>query len=250
MSFLNHEKGFGSEYLVGPKGLLMPERKIIEPKASMLVNPYLFGRVINSDVSMAISASTSMTLPSHVSGNYIIMFAYRDGNNNTPTVPAGWTAITATGLIGANTNCCVTAYKIAASSSEISGTWTNATGLVCAVVRQAGAGPLGLGVNSNQVTGNSGSSPGIIVFQGLTLSNTDGHSIILGFGGERNTSGTVWSAASGMVAAISGSGTSCVIGGQYTTTGVASFANTNCTINSGSGSTGYATTTVEITGAA
>lgn len=250
MSFLNHEKDFGSNFLVGPKGLLMPERKIIEPKASMLVNPYRFGSIINADVSMAISASTSMTLPSHVSGNYIVMFAYRDGNNNTPTVPGGWTAITATGLIGVNSNCCVTAYKVAASNAETSGTWTNATGLVCAVVRQAGAGPLGLGVDSDQITGTSGTNPGSISFQGLTLANSDGHSIVLGFGGERNNSGTSWNAATGMTAAVSGLATACVVGGQYTTTGVSSFSTRSAVINSGAGSTGYASTTVEITGAA
>lgn len=203
--------------------------------------------LIASNVAMTIGVSTSVTPPTHASGDYLVCFAYRDGNNNTPAVPAGWTAITATGLIGANTNCCVVAYKIAASSAETCSGWTNATGIVCAVVKVAGAGPLGLGADSNQVTGNSTD----LTATGLTLANGDGHSVILFFGGQRNQ-GAVDSSNDppGMVTGAGGTatGTSCTVGGSYTPTGVAAWSSVNAAW--GGVASGWATVTVEITGAA
>lgn len=202
---------------------------------------------INANVTMALSSTTTVVIPTHAVGDYIVMFTYRDGNNNTPTLPAGWTALSPTGLVGVNSNTGLLAYKIAASAGETSGTWTNATGLVVAVIKQAGAGPLGLGNDSN-ITYGAGPTGGDIPYTGLTLANNDNHSVILAFGGQRDTGGNFGSAVSGMTIGVSGAGSSCIIGGHYTTTGASSFSTRN--VNIGSGSFGYATATVEITGAA
>lgn len=78
----------------------------------------------------AANGSTTATIPSHVSGDLLIAFAFRDGSTTQPTLPAGWTSITTR----AGTTCCGRwAWKRAASSSETSGTWTNATELEIAV---------------------------------------------------------------------------------------------------------------------
>jgi len=216
---------------------------------SFMVDPYAFGAgaaPINADVQMAASSTTSVTPPTHASGDMLVAFAYRDGNNNTPAVPAGWTAFTATGLIGVNTNCCVAAYKVAASPSETCTGWTNATGLICAVVKAAGAGPLGIGVDSEQVTGNTNAPTAT----GLTLSNTDGHSVVLFFAGHRNTTQDSTQVPAGMSLGVggTGNGSACTIGGAYTTTGVAAWASANAAW--GGVASGWASITVEITGAA
>lgn len=233
-------------------GLLLPDRKIIQPKASMIVAPSRFGGAapINANVSMAsTNSAASVTLPSHASGDYIVIFAYRDGNNNTPTVPAGYTALTTTGLIGASTNCGVLGYKVAASGAETSGTWTNATGLVAAIVKVAGAGPLSLGNQSGSIPTMGAATGNLVPYTGFTLANSNGHSVVLGFGGQRDTTGN-WNNApvSGMTLGSSNTGSTNITGGHYTTTGVTSFSTVN--VNIGGGTSGYASICLEIQNAA
>lgn len=78
------------------------------------------------------TGTTSATLPSHQAGDLIVAFAFRDGSTTQPTQPSGWTSIdTATG-----TTCCARlAYKVAASGSETTGTWTNASTVIFVVYR-------------------------------------------------------------------------------------------------------------------
>ena len=199
---------------------------------------------ISSNVAMTLGTSTSATPPAHASGDYMFAFAYRDGNNNTPTLPAGWTALSPTGLVGANTNTGLLAYKVCASGSETCSGFTNATGVICAVVKAAGAGPLGLGADSNVTYGSASDLPAT----GFSLASGDGHSVVLFFGGQRNTGGDQTQVPAGMTYGIGGLGSSCKIGGAYTTTGVAAFP--GGTAAWGMVSSGYASATVEITGAA
>lgn len=224
---------------------------MLPEKASMLVNPFRFGSTpINADVLMtSTNAANSVALPSHAANDYLFIFAYRDGNNNTPAVPGGWTALSTTGLIGASANCGVLGYKVAASGSETSGTWTNATGLVAARVRPAGAGPLSLGNQSGALPTMGGATGSLVPYTGFTLAGTDGHSVVLGFGGQRDTGGN-WNhaAVSGMTLGSSNTGSTNITGGHYTTTGVFSFATVNVDI--GSGTSGYASIAIEVRGAA
>lgn len=87
-----------------------------------------------SFVGAATAAATSITIPTHQAGDLIVIFAFRDGSTTAPTVPAGW-------FVPPNSTTSVTgcsaaiAYKFATSSSEASGTWTNATHLSVAVYR-------------------------------------------------------------------------------------------------------------------
>lgn len=199
---------------------------------------------INANVAMALGVATSLTLPAHASGDYLFAFAYRDGNNNTPTLPAGWTALSPTGLVGVNSNTGLLAYKVAASSAETCTGWTNATGLLAAVIKMAGAGPLGLGSDSDVTYGSSAD----VTATGFALASSNGKSVVLFFGGHRSTIGTPSAVPAGMTSGVSGSGTSCTLGGAYTTQGVASYG--GGTHAWGMTSSGFASATVEITGAA
>lgn len=87
-----------------------------------------------SYVSGAAAAATSVAMPTHQAGDMIIVYAFRDGNTTAPTIAAGFT-----GLNPAGSNACsfTVGFKVAASGSETSGTWTNATSIAVAVYRNA-----------------------------------------------------------------------------------------------------------------
>ena len=74
----------------------------------------------------------SATLPAHQAGDLILAFAFRDGSTTLPTRPTGWTNID---TAAANTCAADVSYKVAASSSETTGTWTNATTVIFLVYR-------------------------------------------------------------------------------------------------------------------
>jgi hypothetical protein len=88
-----------------------------------------------SFVGSASAATTSVTLPSHAAGDLILIFAAVVGST-VPTVPTGWTV--AGGRAAANRSI-IAACKLAASSSEVSGTWTGA-GFVAAHVYRTDSG--------------------------------------------------------------------------------------------------------------
>lgn len=81
-------------------------------------------------VNAGSAEATTVTIPAgHAAGHLLIIFAFRDGSTTAPTVPAGWSSLGA----NAGTSCAsALAYKVA-KDSDTSGTWTNATDLVCHV---------------------------------------------------------------------------------------------------------------------
>lgn len=74
----------------------------------------------------------SATLPAHQVGDLILAFGFNDINTTSITLPAGWTSI---GTSSFNTVASVLGYKVAASNSETSDTWTNATTVIFLVYR-------------------------------------------------------------------------------------------------------------------
>lgn len=123
------------------------------------------------------TGTTSATLPTHASGDVLIAFAHRDGNTTAPSLPAGWTDL---GSSGANVNSSRIGYKVAASSGETSGTWTNATGLVVLVYR---------GCNTTDPIGDvvgGGSSSLVVSYPALTMQVTDGTGWVVGVAGHRS----------------------------------------------------------------
>ena len=109
-----------------------------------------------SYVGNAFAQSTSVTLPTHQSGDLIIGFASRITSSTAPSVPAGWYPILIIGGLGSRV--ITVAYKVAASASEVSGTWTNAELLGVGVWRDSvnylipGAVALSTTVSSTTVT--------------------------------------------------------------------------------------------------
>jgi surface protein len=79
------------------------------------------------------TGTNSATLPAHQAGDLILAFAFRDGSTSLPTAPAGWSGLSQN--TSGTSVCARTSYKIAASSSETTGTWTNATTVIFLVYR-------------------------------------------------------------------------------------------------------------------
>lgn len=179
-----------------------------------------------SYISQNAAAATTLTMPTHAAGDLLLMFAYRTGSTAAPTVPAGWTTIAAASGGGGTSNSSALAWKLAASSSETSGTWTNATQLVCLVYRGVRASaPIG-GDSVN--TGTSGTS---VAWTSLTMSVGDGSSWIAEFFGHRSNLSSTGTSTSGgeprraVTASATGTGA-----GYDTNGGTASFSGDSVSI--------------------
>ncbi len=146
-----------------------------------------------SRVGGSSAAATSIAIPTHVAGDLIVIWAYRDGSTTPPTVPAAAGTVpaftTIDGPTGANLNSAVCAWAVAAGTTDTSGTWTNATGISVEVWRGAAAVPIG---GHAQSGGNIASGANIAI-PAITLTATDGTSAILAFAGW--TTVTAWNAA-------------------------------------------------------
>lgn len=108
----------------------------------------------NLDVIGAVAhEGNSGAIPAHEVGDIIVIGAVRAGSATAPTIPGGWTSISA----GGNNSAIAlsVAYKIAASDSEVSGTWTNAARIHILVIRGTyRTNPIG-----GQVTTTNNASP-------------------------------------------------------------------------------------------
>jgi len=156
-----------------------------------------------SRIGSATVQATSITIPAHQTGDLIFIFAGR--TNTTPaTVPSGWVQMGSGGANGVSTN---SGWKIAKSSSETSGTWTNASVLICAVYRaDTGILALSTAANGSTATGTSVSFPSLtngLVYRAGSLDNW-----YLGIAMQLNSANSLETAPSGManVAVESSSG--------------------------------------------
>lgn len=87
-----------------------------------------------SAISNAAAASTTVSMPTHQTGDLIIASVWRSGSVTAPTIPGGWVL----GVAGTGTTSWLGLYfKVAASSSETTGTWTSATSVEVNVYRGA-----------------------------------------------------------------------------------------------------------------
>jgi len=184
---------------------------------------------------VASAGATSVTLPTHVTGDLIIVFAYRDGNTTQPTLPAGFTAIS--NASGANTNSATLGYKIAASGSETSGTWTNANAIMAVVIGGANAAPIGgSGVGS---TANA-----TVTYPTLTMSDASGNSVVLCFCGHRSVNTTLETPPIGMLRVASFTNATCELACHVTEGGVTAFASRGVLV--GGTASGWRAHSVEI----
>lgn len=158
-----------------------------------------------------------------------------DDSGTPPTEPGGWTTIDSTN--NAATVACIASYKIAASASETSGTWTNAVRMVSAVFRGQHATPIG-GKNKTTGTGTT------VTFPAVTMTVTDGTSWVLGLCITTTSSPTTYCSTppSGMTNHTVSSATAYKAGIDSTNAGVTSWSSTDVTMTTGS----WITFTIEV----
>lgn len=179
------------------------------------------------------AAATTVTIPTHQIGDLILIFAYRDGSNTAPTTPAAGGTVPTWNLIGSsggNTNSSNFRWAKATATTTTSGTWTNATELICLVYRKAS-----IGVSA----GNSGSATTTINYPAIAPNRTDGSSWVVGVAGHRTATNV--DVAPGTMVNRASSGTEAA--GHDTNAGVTSWASTNVTVNA---SSAYRSWTVEL----
>ena len=121
--------------------------------------------------------ATSATIPPHIPGDLIVVFARRSANAAAPTAPTAsgtvptWTtAIASASGYGSSR----TAYASATTNATTTGTWTNANGIIVVVLRRA----TGIG-GAAAVATQTVASPA----PAITLTRTNGTSAILHFFG-------------------------------------------------------------------
>lgn len=177
-----------------------------------------------SYISAATNAGGTITLPTHAAGDTIVIWAFNDGVATAPTLPSGW--INVLPLIGSLTGARL-AYKVAQTSSETSGTWTNADGIIAVVYRPTGNNVLvpGLG-NGNLATSATVNYAAIAVANDRT--NTD--QWILGFAAMRSDANALETAPSGMTNRANLVGTGWEMASHDTNANASSWASTNVTV--------------------
>lgn len=140
------------------------------------------------------SATTTVTIPTHASGDIIIIAAVR-ANNTPPTIPAAGGTVPTWNTIhsaGANTWSMSCAYAVATASNHTSGTWTNATQMVAIVLRSSD-GSFALGANGPTNANNTQT----IVYPAITLQVSNGTSFGVRVGSRGTADSEVANAPSG-----------------------------------------------------
>lgn len=128
-------------------------------------------------VGSASAAAASVTMPGGIlAGDVIIIFAYNGSSNTLPTLPSGYTAISAQSD-GTNFVAFRSGFKIAVGS-DTSGTWTNATAIAVAVYRGAST----VGGASSSINAGTGSTTDTITGIG-TMQVTNGTSWAVSYSG-------------------------------------------------------------------
>lgn len=179
------------------------------------------------------NTGTTVTIPTHQSGDLILLFAYKDGSSTSITTPTAggtvptWISINFGGVSFNSTNF---RYAVATGSNTTSGTWTTATEVFCLVYR--GTKAIGASAAANNTTN-------VISYPALTLNRTDGTSWVVGVAGHRSAT-NVEQAPSGMTNRVS-SGTEAA---GHDTNGTAfSWSAQTVTVNA---SSGWRSVTVEL----
>lgn len=125
---------------------------------------------------------TTITVPvGHQAGDAIFVFAFRTATT-APTIGTGFTSITSASSSASSHR---VGYKIAASSADTSGTWTNATGLAIAVYRGTATNKVPFANQTLQL----GSTPGLN-FPAINPLQESTSSWVLGWAGLKATDTT------------------------------------------------------------
>ena len=177
-----------------------------------------------SYISAASAASDSVTLGTHAAGDTILISAYNDGATTVPSLPSGWIGfITQSGsLTGWRVG-----YKVAQTSSETSGTWTNADGVIAVVYRPTtGSVLIPAAISSNLGTSTTINYPAVAAANDRT--NAD--QWFLGWAIQRVDTNALETAPSGMTNRTGLVGTGWEMACHDTNANAASWASTNVTV--------------------
>lgn len=139
--------------------------------------------VSNVGIVGVASGITSATMPTHQVGDLIILAVTRiEASSSTITNPGGYTVIPGASSIGTESSGASKyvrhgyLYKVAASTSEVTGTWTNASTVTAIVIRGQHASPFG-GIASANNGLNSTTAP----YPAVTIAATARANYLLAF---------------------------------------------------------------------
>ena len=131
------------------------------------------------------SGTTSCTPPAHQAGDLFIGYAFRNNSTTAPSLPAGWVDIHS--LAGLGTASDRITCKTAVTSGETATGFTNATGFILLVYRGSTVtGNFSLDCSTLSVggsTANAASGSSTISYNGVTLTDTNNTSWIIGCAG-------------------------------------------------------------------
>ena len=144
-----------------------------------------------SQIGSGTSQATTITIPGSYSAGDFILIAASRANTNAPTVPSGWATLAALGGSGISS---AIAWKLAQSSSETSGNWTNAQLINCIVLE----GSAGVIYAAPSITATSASSATITYGALAQYRAGVSDNIYLGHACQLNTANSLETAPSGM----------------------------------------------------
>lgn len=188
-----------------------------------------------SFVGSASSSLTTITPPSHQTGDLFLILAFRDGSNSTPTIPSDYKQIQ---TVTANSAGSMFAFKLATSNAETGGTWANATGLILLVYR---------GVDQNTPLGGSGAATAAsttVTYPSVAMANTTGTSWVVGMAATRSIDTTIETPPTNMTNRVDLLDATDEVAGHDTNAGVTGWPTS--TVSIGGTSSGWAGFTVEI----
>jgi len=177
-------------------------------------------------VGSATSSSNTVSIPSHQAGDIIVIWAVQGGAATAPSLGAGYRSILTKTQAGSPAIGARLGIRVATSTSDTSGTWTNANEMCCQVYRPQ----IGYVARIGQ-SASSSSTTATVTFPALTLADGGGNSWILGFLGVSNLVQTM-NAPTGMTSVSPVQGASYEACGYDTQAGTSSWSVQ--TVNSGS----------------
>ena len=133
--------------------------------------------------------TNTATAPAHAIGDILVVCATRNASVTPPGVGSGFTSL---GTKVQGTYSSVIGFKIATSTSDATGTWTNATETIVQVYRPTSGRTTGIGASAS---GGGTSSPA--VYPALTLTGVGTSSWVVFFGGAKGASTTIDNVPSG-----------------------------------------------------
>lgn len=144
--------------------------------------------VSNITVVGTATGTNTATMPAGLAvGDLVMVYAFRDGSATAPGIPAGYTTIES---VGGSSMAHVAVKFTAASVSDVVGTFTNASSLICIVLRNhAGTGGF---ASSSAVTSSN------VTYPAITMTQSNGTSWVLGFGATRAADSSIEIAPTGM----------------------------------------------------